>query len=179
MTDAKLIDGRAAADALRGRIAADVAALKQSHGVTPGLAVVLVGEDPSSLIYVRSNSKQRTSCGMASVEHRRPESISQADLSTLLDDLNRDDAIHGILVQLPLPAHIDEHFVLSAVAPENDSAGFHVLNAGRPAAGIRAFAPCTPLGWLALLVADSGGFSCQVAGVVVRLHALGQPIPIP
>lgn len=176
MTDAKLIDGKAAADALRGRIAADVAALKQSHGVTPGLAVVLVGEDPASLIYVRSKSKQMTSCGMASFEHRRPESISQADLLTLIDDLNRDDAIHGILVQLPLPAHIDEHFVLNAVAPEKDVDGFHVLNAGRLAAGIGALAPCTPLGCMALLEEERGDLSGLDAVVVGRSNIVGKPM---
>jgi methylenetetrahydrofolate dehydrogenase (NADP+)/methenyltetrahydrofolate cyclohydrolase len=176
MTDAKLIDGKAAADALRGRIAADVAALKQSHGVTPGLAVVLVGEDPASLIYVRSKSKQMKSCGMASFEHRRPESISQADLFTLIDDLNRDDAIHGILVQLPLPAHIDEHFVLNAVAPEKDVDGFHVLNAGRLAAGIGALAPCTPLGCMALLEEERGDLSGLDAVVVGRSNIVGKPM---
>ena len=176
MTDAKLIDGTAAADALRGRIAADVAALKQSHGVTPGLAVVLVGEDPASVIYVRSKSKHMTSCGMARFEHRRPESISQVDLLTLIDDLNRDDAIHCILVQLPLPAHIDEHFVLNAVAPEKDVDGFHVLNAGRLAAGIGAMAPCTPLGCMALLEEELGDLSGLDAVVVGRSNIVGKPM---
>jgi methylenetetrahydrofolate dehydrogenase (NADP+) / methenyltetrahydrofolate cyclohydrolase len=176
MPDAKLIDGKAAAASLRGRIAADVAALKQSHGVTPGLAVILAGEDPASLIYVRSKAKQIINCGMASFEHRRPETISQADLLALIDDLNRDDAIHGILVQLPLPAHIDEHIVLNAVAPEKDVDGFHVLNAGRLAAGMDAMAPCTPLGCLALLEEELGDLSGLDAVVVGRSNIVGKPM---
>ena len=176
MTDAKLIDGKAAAAALRDRIAADVAAFKQSHGVTPGLAVILVGEDPASLIYVRSKARQVTDCGMASFEHRRPDTTSQADLLTLIDDLNRDDAIHGILVQLPLPAHIDEHIVVNAVAPEKDVDGFHDLNAGRLSVGAEAMTPCTPLGCLTLLVAELGDLSGLDAVVVGRSNVVGKPM---
>ncbi|MBT4701988.1 MAG: bifunctional methylenetetrahydrofolate dehydrogenase/methenyltetrahydrofolate cyclohydrolase FolD [Rhodospirillaceae bacterium] len=176
MTDAKLIDGKAAAAALRGRIAVDVETLKQSHGVTPGLAVILVGEDPASLIYVRSKARQVTDCGMASFEHRRPDTTSQADLLTLIDDLNRDDAIHGILVQLPLPAHIDEHIVVNAVAPEKDVDGFHDLNAGRLSVGAEAMTPCTPLGCLTLLVAELGDLSGLDAVVVGRSNVVGKPM---
>ena len=176
MTDAKLIDGKAAAAALRDHIAADVTAFKQSHGVTPGLAVILVGEDPASLIYVRSKARQVTDCGMASFEHRRPDTTSQADLLTLIDDLNRDDAIHGILVQLPLPAHIDEHIVVNAVAPEKDVDGFHDLNAGRLSVGAEAMTPCTPLGCLTLLVAELGDLSGLDAVVVGRSNVVGKPM---
>lgn len=176
MTDAKRIDGKAAAATLREHIATDVAALKQSHGITPGLAVVLVGEDPASLIYVRSKSKQIASCGMASFEHRRPETTSQADLLTLIDALNRDDAIHGILVQLPLPAHIDEYTAVNAVAPEKDVDGFHVLNAGRLSVGADAMTPCTPLGCLALLEGERGDLSGLDAVVVGRSNVVGKPM---
>ena len=176
MTDAKLIDAKAAAAALRDRIAADVAAFKQSHGVTPGLAVILVGEDPASLIYVRSKARQVTDCGMASFEHRRPDTTSQADLLTLIDDLNRDDAIHGILVQLPLPSHIDEHIVVNAVAPEKDVDGFHDLNAGRLSVGADAMTPCTPLGCLALLEGELGDLSGLDAVVVGRSNVVGKPM---
>ena len=147
----KIIDGKAFAAALRGRIAEAVADVKAQHGLTPGLAVVLVGEDAASQVYVRNKGKQTQEAGMASFEHRLPESTSQEELLELVGQLNRDPAVHGILVQLPLPKQIDSAAVLDAIEPAKDVDGFHVINAGRLATGQAALVPCTPLGCLMLL----------------------------
>lgn len=178
MTEARLIDGKAFAAGLRSRVAAGVAALKASHGVTPGLAVVLVGEDPASQVYVRSKERALVELGMNSFDHHMAADISQADLLALIDGLNADPAVHGILVQLPLPGHIDTPTVLSRIVPEKDADGFHVVNAGLLATGSPgATIPCTPLGSL-LLIRDVLGrdLSGKHAIVIGRSNIVGKPM---
>ena len=173
---AELIDGKAFAARLRARIAGEVAALKAAHGVTPGLAVVLVGEDPASAVYVRNKGKATREVGMESFEHRLPAEVSQADLLALVAQLNGDPAVNGILVQLPLPAHIDEAAVINAIAPEKDVDGFTVLNAGRLATGQRAMVPCTPLGCLMMLRDRLGPLGGKDALVIGRSNIVGKPM---
>ena len=173
---AELIDGKAFAARLRARIAGEVAALKAAHGVTPGLAVVLVGEDPASAVYVRNKGKATREVGMESFEHRLPAEVSQADLLALVARLNGDSAVNGILVQLPLPAHIDEAAVINAIAPEKDVDGFTVLNAGRLATGQRAMVPCTPLGCLMMLRDRLGPLGGKDALVIGRSNIVGKPM---
>jgi methylenetetrahydrofolate dehydrogenase (NADP+)/methenyltetrahydrofolate cyclohydrolase len=176
MSEAQIIDGKASAAALRDRITTDVAALKQSHGIIPGLAVVLVGEDPASEVYVRSKVKQTGACGMTSFHHRLPDTVTQDDLLTLISNLNRDDTVHGILVQLPLPDHINDHAALHAVFPEKDVDGFSILNAGRRAVGAPAMVPCTPLGCMALLHQTLGDLTGLEAVVVGQSNIVGKPM---
>ncbi|MRX49100.1 bifunctional methylenetetrahydrofolate dehydrogenase/methenyltetrahydrofolate cyclohydrolase FolD [Paracoccus sp. S-4012] len=173
---ARLIDGKARAAALRMRVAEEVAALKAGHGLTPGLAVVLVGADPASEVYVRSKGKATVEAGMQSFEHRLPAETPQADLLALIARLNADPAVHGILVQLPLPAQIDEAAVLGAVAPAKDVDGFHIENAGRLATGQEAMVPCTPLGCLMLLREELGSLAGLDAVVVGRSNIVGKPM---
>lgn len=173
---ATLIDGKAFAARLRGRIAQEVARIKADHGVTPGLAVVLVGEDPASAVYVRSKGRATVEVGMNSYEHRLPAETSQAELLALIARLNADAAVNGILVQLPLPAHLDETAVINAIAPEKDVDGFTVLNAGRLATGQRAMVPCTPLGCLMLLRDRLGSLSGKDALVIGRSNIVGKPM---
>ncbi|SHM34268.1 methylenetetrahydrofolate dehydrogenase (NADP+) / methenyltetrahydrofolate cyclohydrolase [Paracoccus solventivorans] len=173
---ATLIDGKAFAARLRGRIAQEVARIKADHGVTPGLAVVLVGEDPASSVYVRSKGRATVEVGMNSYEHRLPAETSQAELLALIARLNADAAVNGILVQLPLPAHLDETAVINAIAPEKDVDGFTVLNAGRLATGQRAMVPCTPLGCLMLLRDRLGSLSGKDALVIGRSNIVGKPM---
>jgi len=176
MSDSKIIDGKAFAEDLRKRIAAEVAAMKQAHGLTPGLAVVLVGEDPASKVYVGSKAKQTKEVGMNSFEHRLPESTSQAELLALIDKLNRDPAVNGILVQLPLPKQIDPQAVIDAIDPDKDVDGFHVVNAGRLATGGTGLVPCTPLGCLMLIKSRLGDLSGKRAVVVGRSNIVGKPM---
>ena len=173
---AEIIDGKAFAAGLRGRIAEEVQRLKAGHGLTPGLAVVLVGEDPASQVYVRSKEKTTTEAGMRSFAHRLPADVSQADLLALLDRLNADPAVHGILVQLPLPAHLDESNIINRIAPEKDVDGFHISNVGRLATGQKAMVPCTPLGCLMLLRDRLGDLSGLDAVVVGRSNIVGKPM---
>ncbi|KGJ03759.1 bifunctional methylenetetrahydrofolate dehydrogenase/methenyltetrahydrofolate cyclohydrolase FolD [Paracoccus sphaerophysae] len=173
---AELIDGKAFAARLRARIAGEVAALKAAHGVTPGLAVVLVGEDPASAVYVRNKGKAACEVGMESFEHRLPAEVSQADLLALVARLNGDPAVNGILVQLPLPAHIDEAAVINAISPEKDVDGFTVLNVGRLATGQRAMVPCTPLGCLMMLRDRLGPLGGKDALVIGRSNIVGKPM---
>lgn len=173
---AELIDGKAFAARLRARIAGEVAALKAAHGVTPGLAVVLVGEDPASAVYVRNKGKATREVGMESFEHRLPAEVSQADLLALVARLNGDPAVNGILVQLPLPAHIDEAAVINAISPEKDVDGFTVLNVGRLATGQRAMVPCTPLGCLMMLRDRLGPLGGKDALVIGRSNIVGKPM---
>jgi len=173
---ARIIDGKAFAADVRGRVAAQVAALKADHGITPGLAVVLVGEDPASQVYVRSKGKMTVEVGMNSFEHRLDAATSQEDLLALIDRLNNDAAVHGILVQLPLPDHLDESLVINAIAPEKDVDGFHVSNVGRLATGQKAMVPCTPLGCLMMLRDHLGTLSGLDAVVVGRSNIVGKPM---
>ena len=176
MADDKIIDGKAFAERLRGRIADAVAALKRDFGLTPGLAVVLVGEDPASQVYVRNKAKQTVACGMESFEHRLPDETTQADLLALIARLNADAAVHGILVQLPLPGHIAEQAVIDAVDPDKDVDGFHVVNTGRLATGAAAMVPCTPLGCLMMLQDRLGDLSGLEAVIVGRSNIVGKPM---
>ena len=173
---ATLIDGKAFAAALVERVAAAAARLETSHGVKPGLAVVIVGEDPASQIYVRNKGETTQRAGMRSDTHRLPETTSQADLLALIGDLNADAGIHGILVQLPLPAHIDSAAVLAAIDPDKDVDGFHVVNAGRLAVGLPGLVPCTPLGCLMLLKHELGDLAGLNAVVVGRSNIVGKPM---
>ena len=173
---ADLIDGKAFAADLRARIAAQVAAMKADHGVTPGLAVVLVGDDPASAVYVRSKGRAVDEAGMNGWQHRLPADASQQDLLDLIDTLNADDAVNGILVQLPLPGHMDDAAVINAIAPEKDVDGFTVLNAGRLAVGQTAMVPCTPLGCVMLLRDRLGSLAGKHALVVGRSNIVGKPM---
>ncbi|CAN5803069.1 bifunctional methylenetetrahydrofolate dehydrogenase/methenyltetrahydrofolate cyclohydrolase FolD [soil metagenome] len=173
---AALIDGRAAAAALREKIGAHVAELKAGHGLAPGLAVVLVGEDPASQVYVRSKGRATIEAGMHSQEHRLAADTPEADLLALVARLNADPAIHGILVQLPLPRQIDEARVIAALDPMKDVDGFHVANAGRLATGQAAMVPCTPLGCLMLLRGQLGSLAGAEAVVLGRSNIVGKPM---
>ncbi len=175
MIETKPIDGKAFAADLRRRIAEDVAAFSRSHGVTPGLAVVLVGEDPASQVYVRNKAAQTLEAGMASFEHKLPPDTPEADLLALVGRLNADPAVHGILVQLPLPAHMDANKVIAALDPAKDVDGFHVVNAGRLAVGLEALVPCTPLGCVMLLKHHLGSLAGLNAVVVGRSNIVGKP----
>ena len=174
MTD--LIDGKAFAEGLRGRVAELASAFEGKAGRKAGLAVVLVGEDPASQVYVRSKGKQTVACGMASFEHKLDAATSEADLLALVERLNADPAVDGILVQLPLPGHIDEQKVIATINPDKDVDGFHVVNAGRLAVGQPGFVPCTPLGCLMLLKARLGSLSGLDAVVIGRSNIVGKPM---
>jgi methylenetetrahydrofolate dehydrogenase (NADP+)/methenyltetrahydrofolate cyclohydrolase len=176
MPQAQLIDGKLYAERLRAQVAEEVAALKASHGIQPGLAVVLVGNDPASQIYVRSKGEHSLAVGMHSVTHRLPDDTPQHDLLRLVGELNVDPLIHGILVQLPLPKHIDEKAVLAAINPDKDVDGLHVVNAGRLASGQPALTPCTPLGCMILLRETVGDLTGLNAVVVGRSVLVGRPI---
>ena len=173
---ARRIDGKAVAAALRARVADGVAAFRETVGRAPGLAVVLVGEDPASSVYVRSKGKATTEAGMQSVEHKLPETTSEAELLALVEELNRDARVDGILVQLPLPDQIDERKVIAAIDPAKDVDGFHVENAGRLAVGAEALVPCTPLGCLHLLKAELGDLTGKDAVVIGRSNIVGKPM---
>jgi methylenetetrahydrofolate dehydrogenase (NADP+)/methenyltetrahydrofolate cyclohydrolase len=173
---ARLIDGKAAAAALRGRIANAVAAFAETVGRAPGLAVVLVGEDPASAVYVRSKGKATIEAGMHSFSHPLPADTSESDLLDLVERLNADPAVDGILVQLPLPPHIDAARVLATIDPAKDVDGFHVENVGRLAIGADALVPCTPLGCLHLLKAELGDLSGLDAVVIGRSNIVGKPM---
>lgn len=173
---AELIDGKAFAAALRGRIGAAVARMKADHGINPGLAVVLVGDDPASSVYVRSKERATVEAGMQSFQHHLPADAPEADLMAIIARLNADPAVNGILVQLPLPAHMNEAAVINAIAPEKDVDGFTVLNAGRLATGQKAMVPCTPLGCLMLLRDRLGSLAGREALVIGRSNIVGKPM---
>ena len=156
---AKRIDGKAFAEGLRERVGEAVSSLQRDHGLTPGLAVVLVGEDPASQVYVRNKGKQTLEAGMKSFEHKLPDTTSEAELLGLIDQLNADPDVHGILVQLPLPDQIDSHAVINAINPDKDVDGFHLINVGRLSTGASGLVPCTPLGCLMLLKDELGDLS--------------------
>jgi methylenetetrahydrofolate dehydrogenase (NADP+)/methenyltetrahydrofolate cyclohydrolase len=173
---ATLIDGKAFAAGLVDRVAAASARLQQEHGVTPGLAVVIVGDDPASQIYVRNKGETTLRAGMRSDTHRLSDATTQAELLALIADLNADAGIHGVLVQLPLPSHIDSAAVLAAIDPDKDVDGFHVVNAGRLAVGLPGLVPCTPLGCLMLLKAELGDLAGLNAVIVGRSNIVGKPM---
>jgi methylenetetrahydrofolate dehydrogenase (NADP+) / methenyltetrahydrofolate cyclohydrolase len=173
---AHIIDGKAIAADLRARVAAEVARVKRDHGLLPGLAVVLVGNDPASEVYVRSKHKQTQEAGMASFEHKLPADVSQSDLLALIARLNADPAVHGILVQLPLPKSIDTEAVINAIDPAKDVDGLHPNNAGRLAGGFAALAPCTPLGCIILTKSVHPSLEGMNAIVIGRSNLVGRPL---
>ena len=173
---AKRIDGRAAAAALREKVAAAAAEFKSRTGRAPGLATVLVGEDPASGVYVRSKGKATAEAGMESFSHQLDQDTSEEDLLGLVAKLNADDRVDGILVQLPLPGHIDSGRVIAAINPAKDVDGFHPVNAGRLATGLDALVPCTPLGCLHLLEQELGSLSGKQAVVIGRSNIVGKPM---
>ena len=173
---ARIIDGKAFAAGIRAEVAAGVARLQAQAGATPGLAVVLVGEDPASQVYVRNKGLQTREAGMASFEHKLPAETPEADLLALVARLNADPAVHGILVQLPLPAHIRAEAVIEAIDPAKDVDGFTIANVGRLATGQKAMAPCTPLGCLLMLRDHLGDLSGAEAVVVGRSNIVGKPM---
>ncbi len=173
---ARLIDGKAAAASLRASVAAEVAKFRAATGRSPGLAVVLVGEDPASAVYVRSKGKATVEAGMQSIEHKLPVDTSEAELLALVDQLNSDPAVDGILVQLPLPPQIDANKVIIRIDPDKDVDGFNPVNAGRLAIGLPGFVPCTPLGCLKLLRAELGDLSGKNAVVIGRSNIVGKPM---
>ena len=170
------IDGKAFAEGLVDRVAAAVVRLKARHDLVPGLAVVIVGEDPASQVYVRNKGERTLAAGMRSDTHRLPETTTQAELLDLIAELNADDGIHGILVQLPLPPAIDSAAVLDAIDPDKDVDGFHVVNAGRLAVGQPGLVPCTPLGSVMLLKDVLGDLSGLNAVIVGRSNIVGKPM---
>ena len=176
MSKAQIIDGKVTAERLRAEVAEEVAALKAQHGLQPGLAVVLVGEDPASQVYVRSKGEHSKAAGMHSVTHRLPADVSQSDLLTLVRQLNADPAIHGILVQLPLPKGLDEKAVIETIDPAKDVDGLHVVNAGRLAQGLPSLVPCTPLGCMIMLRETLGDLSGKRAVVIGRSVLVGKPV---
>ena len=176
MVETIIIDGKARAEALRGSVTAEVTRLKAERGLQPGLAVVLVGDDPASQIYVRSKGEQSLAAGMHSVVHRLAADTRQADLIELIESLNRDPAIHGILLQLPLPAHLNAGAVLARLDPDKDVDGLTVINAGRLASGLEALTPCTPLGCLILLREALGDLAGREAVVLGRSVLVGRPV---
>ncbi len=173
---ATIIDGKAFAARVRGQVAEHVARLKADHGLTPGLAVVLVGEDPASQVYVRSKGKMTVEVGMNSYEHRLEADTSEADLLALIQKLNDDPQVNGILVQLPLPDHLDEDLVINSIAPEKDVDGFHISNVGLLGTGQKSMVPCTPLGCLMMLRDHHGSLSGMDAVVIGRSNIVGKPM---
>jgi len=173
---ADIIDGKAFAATVRAQVAEHVARLKEKHGITPGLAVVLVGEDPASEVYVRNKGKSTVEVGMNSFEHKLDADTSEADLLALIDKLNKDPAVHGILVQLPLPKHLNSDLVINSISPEKDADGFHISNVGLLGTGQKSMVPCTPLGCLMMLRDKLGNLSGLNAVVVGRSNIVGKPL---
>ena len=173
---AEIIDGKAFAGRVRGQVAKHVACLKAEHAIVPGLAVVLVGEDPASQVYVRSKGKLTVEVGMHSVEHKLDVNTSEADLLAVIAELNADHTIHGILVQLPLPKHLNEDLVISSINPAKDVDGFHISNVGLLGTGQKSMVPCTPLGCLMMLRDHFGSLSGCNAVVIGRSNIVGKPM---
>ncbi|MBO9444337.1 bifunctional methylenetetrahydrofolate dehydrogenase/methenyltetrahydrofolate cyclohydrolase FolD [Ruegeria sp. R14_0] len=173
---AQVIDGKAFAAKVRAQVADQVAKLKEENGITPGLAVVLVGEDPASQVYVRSKGKQTVEVGMNSYEHKLDVDTSEEDLLALIDKLNKDPAVHGILVQLPLPKHLNEDLVINSIDPAKDVDGFHISNVGLLGTGQKSMVPCTPLGCLMMLRDYHGSLSGMDAVVIGRSNIVGKPM---
>ncbi|WP_299989916.1 bifunctional methylenetetrahydrofolate dehydrogenase/methenyltetrahydrofolate cyclohydrolase FolD, partial [uncultured Ruegeria sp.] len=173
---AQVIDGKAFAAKVRAQVADQVAKLKEENGITPGLAVVLVGEDPASQVYVRSKGKMTVEVGMNSYEHKLDVDTSEEDLLALIDKLNNDPAVHGILVQLPLPRHLNEDLVINSIDPAKDVDGFHISNVGLLGTGQKSMVPCTPLGCLMMLRDHHGSLSGMDAVVIGRSNIVGKPM---
>ena len=173
---AQIIDGKAFAAKVRARVAEHVEVLQRDHGITPGLAVILVGEDPASEVYVRNKGRQTLEVGMNSYEHKLAPDTSQADLLALIEKLNQDPDVHGILCQFPVPDHLDENLVIAAIAPQKAVDGLHVLNAGLLATGQKGLVSCTPLGCLMLLRDLHGSLSGMDAVVIGRSNLVGKPL---
>jgi methylenetetrahydrofolate dehydrogenase (NADP+)/methenyltetrahydrofolate cyclohydrolase len=173
---AKIIDGKEFAAGVRAKVGVLVAKMKEDHGITPGLAVVLVGQDPASEVYVRNKNKSTVEVGMNSYEHKLSADTSEADLLALIDQLNNDPAVHGILCQLPLPGHLNEELVINSIIPEKDVDGFHISNVGRLSTGQTSMVPCTPLGCLMMLRDHHGSLSGLNAVVVGRSNIVGKPM---
>jgi len=173
---ARIIDGKTIAAGLRARVAEEVARVRRDHDLTPGLAVVLVGNDPASEVYVRNKHSQTQAAGMASFEHRLPADVAQDDLLALIAKLNRDPSVHGILVQLPLPKSISTEIVVNAIDPAKDVDGLHPKNAGRLAGGFAALAPCTPLGCIILTKSVQPSLEGMNAIVIGRSNLVGRPL---
>ena len=173
---AKIIDGKVIAADLRARVADEVGRVKRDHGLTPGLAVVLVGNDPASEVYVRNKAKQTEVAGMASFEHKLPADTPQKDLLALIAKLNADPAVHGILVQLPLPKGLDPQTVINAIDPAKDVDGLHPINAGRLANGLPALTPCTPLGCIILAKTVHASLQGMNAVIIGRSNLVGRPL---
>lgn len=176
MARARIIDGKAIAAELRKAVAAEVEALKREKGVTPGLAVVLVGDDPASQVYVRNKARQTVEAGMKSFEHKLPATTSEAQLLKLIDELNRSRDVHGILVQLPLPPQIDTRKVIEAIDPAKDVDGFHPINVGHLSAGEPALVPCTPAGCIILAKSVQPDLKGLEAVVIGRSNIVGKPV---
>jgi methylenetetrahydrofolate dehydrogenase (NADP+)/methenyltetrahydrofolate cyclohydrolase len=173
---ASIIDGKVIAADLRAQVAGEVTRMKRDHGLTPGLAVVLVGNDPASEVYVRSKHKQTQAAGMASFEHMLPADVAQADVLALIAELNADAAVHGILVQLPLPKGLDTEAIIAAIDPAKDVDGLHPYNAGRLAGGLSALSPCTPLGCIILTKSVHSSLEGLDAIVIGRSNLVGRPL---
>ncbi len=176
MTDAQIIDGKAIAKNLRENLKETVSQLKQNHNITPGLAVVLVGEDPASQVYVRNKVKQTNEVGMASFEHKLPANTTEENLLNIINQLNMDMSVHGILVQLPLPDHIDSKIIVEAISPAKDVDGLHPMNAGYLALGQKGLVPCTPLGSVILAKTIHEDLTGLNAVVIGRSHLVGKPV---
>lgn len=173
---ATVIDGKAFAAKVRGQVAEHVARLKDEHGIMPGLAVVLVGEDPASQVYVKSKGKMTVEVGMKSVEHRLDADVSEAELLAVIEALNADTSIHGILVQLPLPGQLNSDLVINSIDPAKDVDGFHISNVGLLGTGQKSMVPCTPLGCLMMLRDHHGSLSGMNAVVIGRSNIVGKPM---
>ena len=173
---AQIIDGKTFAASIREDVAKHVSLLRECHGIKPGLAVVVVGDDPASQVYVRSKGKQTVEAGMNSIEHKLGASTSQEVLLSLIEKLNADPEIHGILVQLPLPKHLDEDMIINSIDPQKDVDGFHISNVGLLGTGQKSMVPCTPLGCLMLLRDYHGSLSGMDAVVIGRSNIVGKPM---
>ncbi len=173
---AEIIDGKAFAARVREKVATHVARLKAEHGITPGLAVVLVGEDPASAVYVRNKGVQTKEAGMASFEHKLPIDTTEADLLAVVKKLNDDPEVHGILVQLPLPSHLNSDLIINSINPAKDVDGFHISNVGLLGTGQKSMVPCTPLGCLMMLRERHGKLAGMNAVVVGRSNIVGKPM---
>lgn len=173
---ATIIDGKALAALVVEEVAKDVAAFEKQYNIKPGLAVVLVGEDPASQVYVRNKVLRANESGLNSIERKLTADVDQATLNKVVDELNRDPAVHGILVQLPLPDHLDEEYIINAIAPEKDVDGFHPVNVGRLNSGQETLTPCTPLGCLIMLQRELGDLTGKNAVIIGRSNIVGKPM---